>query len=62
MLVTNGSKLFYCKNRPFTDGENEYVRTLLKYAFQTNRKASERHDDLLAAIVDKCQQKIKARL
>ena len=63
MLITNGSmKFFYCKNRPFTDGENEYVRTLFKYASQTNREASERYDDLLAVIVDKCQQKIRARL
>ena len=63
MLITNGSmKLFYSKNRPFTDGENEYVRTLFKYASQTNREASERYGDLLAIIVDKCQQKIKVRL
>ena len=55
MLITEGSmEFFYCKNRPFTDDENEYVHTLFKCASQTNKEASKRHGDLLAIIIDKC--------
>ncbi|KAF8436194.1 hypothetical protein BGX38DRAFT_1274595 [Terfezia claveryi] len=63
MLRTNGSmKFFYSKNRPFTDRENQYVRTLFNYASETNRSVGDRYTNLLAAIVDKCQKKIKSRI
>ncbi|KAF8533133.1 hypothetical protein BDD12DRAFT_866901 [Trichophaea hybrida] len=63
MLITNGSmKFFYSKNRPFTYSENKYVRTLFNYASQTDRNAIDRHKDLIAAIIDKCQKKIEARI
>ncbi|KAF8535107.1 hypothetical protein BDD12DRAFT_856805 [Trichophaea hybrida] len=63
MLITNGSmKFFYSKNRPFTDCENKYVRTLFNYASQTDRNPIDRYKDLMATIVDKCQKKIKARI
>ncbi|KAF8531066.1 hypothetical protein BDD12DRAFT_870108 [Trichophaea hybrida] len=61
MLITNGSmKFFYSKNRRFTDCENKYVRMLFNYASQTDRNAIDRYEDLMAAIVDRCQKKIKA--
>ncbi|KAF8532467.1 hypothetical protein BDD12DRAFT_868862 [Trichophaea hybrida] len=63
MLITNGSmKFFYSKNRPFTYSENTYVRTLFNYASQTDRNVLDRHIDLIAAVIDKCQKKIKARI
>ncbi|KAF8540101.1 hypothetical protein BDD12DRAFT_834830, partial [Trichophaea hybrida] len=63
MLITNGSmQFFYSKNRPFTDSENKYVRTLFNYASRTDRKATFRYKDLMAVIIDKCQKKIKARI
>ncbi|KAF8429345.1 hypothetical protein BGX38DRAFT_1278247 [Terfezia claveryi] len=63
MFRTNGSmKFFYSKNRPFTDSENQYVRTLFNYASETNRSVGDRYMNLLAAIVDKCQKKIKSRI
>ncbi|RPB18593.1 hypothetical protein L211DRAFT_843437 [Terfezia boudieri ATCC MYA-4762] len=63
MLRTNGSmKFFYSKNRPFTDSENQYVRTLFNYASETNRSVADRYSNLLAAIVDKCQKKIMSRI
>ena len=62
MFMEGSMKFFYCKNRPFTKDENKYVHTLFEYASQPNKKASERHSDLLAIIVDKCQPKIKNRL
>ncbi|KAF8434721.1 hypothetical protein BGX38DRAFT_1145829 [Terfezia claveryi] len=63
MLRTNGSmKFFYSKNRPFTDSENQYVHTLFNYAAETNRSVTDRYANLMAAIVDKCQKKIKSRI
>jgi len=63
MLRTNGSmKFFYSKNRPFTDSENQYVRTIFNYASETNRSITDRYANLLPAIIDKCQKKIKSRI
>ena len=63
MLITGEPmQFFYCKNRPFTVGENEYVLTLFKCASQTDKEAPKRYADLLAIIVDKCRPKIKGRL
>ncbi|KAF8423477.1 hypothetical protein BGX38DRAFT_1263890 [Terfezia claveryi] len=50
------------KNRPFTDSENQYVRTLFNYASETNRSIADRYTNLMTAIVDKCQKKIKSRI
>ena len=63
MLITGEPmQFFYCKNRPFTVGENEYVLTLFKCASQTDKEAPKRYVDLLAIIVNKCRPKIKNRL
>ncbi|KAF8538673.1 hypothetical protein BDD12DRAFT_841444 [Trichophaea hybrida] len=57
MLITKGSmKFFYSKNKPFTDSENKYVRTLFNYASQTDRSAVDRYEGLMAAIVDKVKE------
>ena len=60
MLITGEPmQFFYCKNRPFTVGENEYVLTLFKCASQTDKEAPKRYADLLAIVVNKCRPKIK---
>ncbi|RPB19474.1 hypothetical protein L211DRAFT_627768 [Terfezia boudieri ATCC MYA-4762] len=63
MLRTNGTmKFYYSKNRPCTDSENQYVRKLFNHVSETNRSVADRYTNLMAAIVDKCQKKIKSRI
>ncbi|KAF8249336.1 hypothetical protein K440DRAFT_621980 [Wilcoxina mikolae CBS 423.85] len=63
MLTTKAPlKFFYCKNKPCTNDEKMYVRKLFEYACQTKRDAADHRMDLLAAVVNKCEKMIRARL
>lgn len=60
MLAMNGStKFYYCKNRPCTESENEYIRRLFTSACQAT---PDRNHDLMTIVINHCQKKIKTRI